>query len=169
MGAHPRERVRAISISTPRNTAQAAAQSTNWTCGQGLLERVDIVIPPGHANLTGLQILWGGRQVVPYDGAEFITGDNDEITVDLGLWVQTGVLVVRTFNTDDTFAHAFLLRAYVTDLQLVPELVLPLPPVPVGGGLPELPPLPEELPALPEPEGMFTPEEEHFSPTWTIS
>lgn len=141
MGSHPVERVRSVTISTPANTAQTAPQSTNWTCGQGVLERVDIVIPDGHQLLTGLQILWGGRQVVPYDGAEFIQGDGDEITVRLGLWVQTGVLVVRTFNADDTFAHAFLLRSYVVELDTERGLFVPLPAVPAAelGPPPELP------------------------------
>lgn len=158
MASHPRERVRTATITTPANTAKANAISTNWTVGQGLLERVDIVIPNGHNGLTGIQLLWGGRQVVPYDGAEFLSGNDDEITVELGLWVQTGVLPVRTFNTDDTFAHAFLLRSYVTERVLEPELVLPLPAAPVPGPVPELPP-------LPEPEAIFTPEEEQIVST----
>jgi hypothetical protein len=121
--------------------------------GNGVVERVDVVIPPGHQALTGLQIQWGARQVLPYDGAEFLVGDNDEITVELGLYVQAGILVVRTFNTDDTFAHSHLLRAYVIDLERDTGLVLPLPPAPFAGGL-------EELPPVPEPEALFTPEEE---------
>ncbi len=153
MGTHPRERVRTVQVTTPPNTAQVAPQSTNWTVGNGVIERVDVVIPPGHLALTGLQLQWGGRQVVPFDGAEFLVGDNDEITVELGLYVHTGVVVVRTFNTDDTFAHAFLLRAYVVDLAREEPLVLPAPPAPFAGGLPELPP-------VPEPEAIFTPEEE---------
>lgn len=121
--------------------------------GNGALDRVDIVIPSGHVGLTGVRLLWGGRQLVPYDGAEFLTGDDDEVTVELGVYVHTGVLVVQTFNTDDAFAHAFLLRAYVTDLGPGPELVLPLPPAPLAGGF-------EELPPLPEPEAILTEEEE---------
>jgi hypothetical protein len=153
VGTHPRERVRTVQVTTPPNTTAAAPQSTNWTVGNGVVDRVDVVIPPGHQALTGLQIQWGGRQVFPYDGAEFIVGDNDEITVALGLYVQAGILVVRTFNLDDTFAHSHLLRAYVVDLEQDAGLVLPLPPAPFAGGLPE-------LPEAPEPEALFTPEEE---------
>ncbi len=153
MGTHPRERVRAVTITTPSNTAQAAPQSTNWTVGNGLVDRVDIVIPSGHVRLTGIRLLWGGRQMVPYDGAEFIQGNDDEITVALGVYVHTGILVVQTFNTDDTYVHSHLLRAYVVDVEREAALVLPLPPAPVVGGF-------EELPPVPEPEALFTPEEE---------
>jgi hypothetical protein len=152
VGTHPRERVRTVTITTPANTTQANAISTNWTVGHGIVERVDVVIPGGHVGLTGIQVLWGGRQMVPYDGAEFLTGNDDEITVELGVWVQAGILVVRTFNTDDAFPHAFLLRAYVTDLEPAAALVLPLPPAPFAGGF-------EELPVVPEPEPVFTEEE----------
>lgn len=158
MGTHPRERVRAVAITTVANTAIANAVSTNWTVGRGLLERVDIVIAAGHAGLTGIQLLWGGRQVVPYDGSEFLAGNDDEITVELGLWVQTGIIVVRTFNLDDTYPHKHLLRGYVVDLEREAGLILPLPPAPFAGGL-------EKLPPLPEPEAIFTTEEEQLVST----
>lgn len=158
MGTHPRERLRATTITTPPNTTAAAPQSTNWTVGNGVVSRVDIVIPPGHQALTGVQLLWGGRQVLPYDGSEFVSGDSDEITVELGLYVHTGIVVVRTFNLDDTFAHSHILRAYVVDVEREAGLILPLPPAPFAGGL-------EELPPLPEPEAIFTPEEEQLVST----
>lgn len=152
MGTHPRERLRTATITTPPNTTQAAPQSTNWTVGNGIVARVDIVIPPGHQALTGIQLQWGGRQVLPYDGAEFLVGDSDEVTVELDLYVHTGIIVVRTFNTDDTFPHAFILRAYVVDLERDAGLILPPPPAPFPGPF-------EEPPPLPELEDIFTEEE----------
>lgn len=123
MGTHPRERVRTLAVTTPSNTAIAAPQSTTWTLGVGILERIDVVIPSGHIGLTGLQLLWGGRQVVPYDGAEFLRGNDDEITVELGLWTGLGRVTVRTYNLDDSFEHAHYLRAYLVDLERAEPLV----------------------------------------------
>ncbi len=117
MGGHPRERVRTLVVTTPSNTAIAAAISTNWTPGPGVLERLELVIPDGHAGLTGLQLLWGGRQVVPYEATDFLQGNNDEISVDLGLDVSGKTLVVRTYNLDDTFGHSHYLRGYLVDRQ----------------------------------------------------
>jgi hypothetical protein len=117
VGGHPAERVRTLVVTTVSNTAIAAAQSTNWTPGPGVLAKVDIVIPSGHVGLTGIQLLWGGRQVLPYDGSDFLQGNDDEITVELGLDMSGRTIQVRTYNLDDTFQHSHYLRAYLRDRQ----------------------------------------------------
>lgn len=141
-------------VTTPANTAIAAPQSTSWAVGTGILDKLDVVIPDGHVGLTGIQLLWGGRQAAPYEGAEWITGNDDEVTVDLDLFTGTGTLVVRTYNTDDTFGHSHHLRAYLSDLERPEALFAP--------GLPFAPgAFPEELPPLVQvPTGELGPEEE---------
>lgn len=156
MGTHPRQRVRTLIVTTPANTAAAAPQSTTWNLGTGVLERLEVVIPDGHAGLTGFRLLWGGRVVMPYEGGEWITGNSDKLTVELGLWTGAGRITVDTYNTDDTFAHGHHLRAFLTELEPSAALgieLLPLAPLaPGGGGGFELPgfdfgePPPEELP-----------------------
>lgn len=147
-------------VTTPANTAIAAPQSTSWAVGSGVLDKLDVVIPDGHVGLTGIQLLWGGRQAAPYEGAEWITGNDDEVTIDLDLFTGAGTLVVRTYNTDVTFPHSHHLRAYVSDLERPEALVLPgLPPIPVPVPPPEELPPPEEVPPaeeLPPPEELPT-------------
>lgn len=40
------------------------------------VDRVTIVIPPGHCGLTGIQLWYGGNAMVPYDSG-WISGDNE--------------------------------------------------------------------------------------------
>lgn len=121
MGTHPRERVRTVSITTPPNTPPSAPRETVWAVGRGVVDRLEVVIPDGHAGLTGLAVVWGARQVWPYEAGEWIIGNDEVVRVSLGLYV-TDSLVVRTYNVDDTYVHSHHLRAYVVD----PERELPL-------------------------------------------
>lgn len=123
MGTHPQERVRTLVVTTPANTAIAAAISTTWVLGRGVLGHLDVVIPDGHVGLTGLAIIWGGRQLLPYEGGEWLRGNADEITVTLELDVFASVTVLA-FNAD-VFPHSHYLRAYLHDRSSPPSLVLP--------------------------------------------
>lgn len=125
MGTHPYERVRAVVVTTPAGTTAAAPQQTVWTVGRGVLGHVDIVIPDGHVGLTGLALMWGGRQILPYEGGEWIIGNADEIQVVLDLEVNVTVTVL-TYNTD-VFPHSHRLRAYVHDLAVEVGLFAPAP------------------------------------------
>lgn len=125
-------------VTTPANTASSFPQSTNFLVGPGVVERIEVVVPAGHAGLTGIAFEWGGRQVVPYEGGEWLTGNDDKISVDLGLYVQATPLRVRTYNTDEAFEHSHHLRAYVVELgPPEPEPTVPfvvIPPTELEGG-----------------------------------
>lgn len=103
-------------VTTPADTLEAAPQTTSWTVGVGALRRLEVVIPDGHVGLTGFALRWGGRQIVPYEAGEWITGNDDEVHVDLDIYTGVGVVAVVTFNTDDAFPHSHHLRAFVEDL-----------------------------------------------------
>ncbi len=135
MSTHPRERLRALVVTTPANTAIAVPQSTVWNLGRGELARLEVVIPDGHVGLTGLAVVWGGRQLVPYEGGEWIVGNNDEVSLELDLYVDSRVTVL-TYNLDDTFVHSHLLRGYVRDLEAALEFGTGLPSLTFGAELP---------------------------------
>ncbi len=135
MSTHPRERLRAVIVATPPGTLQAAPQQTVWNVGRGELARLEVVIPDGHVGLTGLAVVWGGRQLVPYEGDEWITGNDDTIALELDLYVDSRVTVL-TYNLDDTFVHSHLLRGYVKDLEAALELGTGLPSLTFGAELP---------------------------------
>jgi hypothetical protein len=148
VGAHPRERVRTLVVNTPASTAEASPQSTTWELGQGYVARVDVVIPSGHVGLTGVRLLWGGRVVMPYEEGEWLTGNDDEVTVALELYTGLGRLVVETYNLDEAFTHSHHLRGYITSIEeepLAPLFPGILEPGDDGLDLGELPDLDEGL------------------------
>lgn len=92
-------------IAVPRSTN---SQSTTVRLGDAWLESVDIFWLPGHVGLTGIRIQYGGDAIVPWNQlTQFIVGDNQDKTFQVGMYVP-GPITVVTQNTD-TFAHSFRL------------------------------------------------------------
>lgn len=102
-------------VDTPAQTLQAAPQNTTIVLGTVVLLEAHLIIPPGHAGLTGWQLRLANQQVVPY-GPEgsFIVGDDDKIDFIFERIVGLG-LVVRTYNLGQ-YSHSHLCRMKVTDL-----------------------------------------------------
>lgn len=48
----------------------------------GILRVIRIVIPDGHAGLTGIALGYGGNAVVPFGNAAFYSGNDREIVLD---------------------------------------------------------------------------------------
>lgn len=96
-------------ITVAKNTSAEHYTSDTIEIQFGIIHRVHISVPSGHAGLTGIRILQGLHQIAPTSGSEWFQGDdmeldyNDFIEID-----QTPFeLTVEAYNTDDTYAHTF--------------------------------------------------------------
>lgn len=100
----------------PANTAQASPQVTAEDLGQLVLESVQVIVPTGHAGLTGWQLVWQGRTLVPWGETDrFVVADGVPLDFPVDV-VITAPLQVRAFNTDEVFAHTFYVSYRVRDL-----------------------------------------------------
>lgn len=104
----------------PSSTHGGASTSPNST-PTGLetvfLWRVNVRIPPGHAGLTGIALVDSGTFIVPYGGSEpaWLIGDDDDLDFPYGK--QTGNnVVLYTYNSDDTYDHAWQVRLVYTPM-----------------------------------------------------
>lgn len=110
-------------ITVPKNTTEEDAQETVLDIHPGIICQVDVMFPPGHAGLTGLQIFDSEHQVWPSIPGEYFRGD--DATVTFREWYPiTSVpyeLNCFTWNTDDTYDHTITLRiGILEDWQLNP-------------------------------------------------
>jgi hypothetical protein len=115
----------ALTVTTPAATAQASPQQTAFPMVDGHLRRLEILIPPGHAGLTGIAARNQGVQVVPWGTSGFLVGDDLNLPIDLDYDVATTGLTIFTYNTGQ-YPHSHYLRAAVDTLT---------PPGPVGPDL----------------------------------
>lgn len=102
-------------IATPASTTEASPQATSFALPQGTLVSVEVVIPSGHAGLTGIAIDYSGEHIFPWGRGTFLAGDDEVVSLDVGFELGGSPVTIRTFNTDDTFGHDHLLRFVVTD------------------------------------------------------
>lgn len=102
-------------VTTPANTTEASPLETSFALPQGTLVSIEVVIPAGHAGLTGIAIDYSGEHIFPWGRGTFLQGDDDVIAMTVGRDLGGSPVTIRTFNTDDTFDHDHLIRVVVDD------------------------------------------------------
>lgn len=77
--------------------------------GIWVVDKVSIVIPAGHAGLTGIQLWYGGGAAIPYLSGWF-SGDDDVIPLELSDIFPQGVPWSVAMVNADVIAHSFQTR-----------------------------------------------------------
>lgn len=115
LSQHPEVKHFRVDVAVAANTAAAAATATNVALGLVIVDSIEVLIPIGHAGLTGLRVTYDGATVLPWTQDDrWLIGDDIERVFALGLPISHP-LVVRAFNTDDTFPHTFYLNIAYRD------------------------------------------------------
>lgn len=102
----------AFAIDTPPGTPVAAPQTTVLAVRHGILEVVDVTVPPGHAGLTGLQLQLSSQILLPWAGVPpWIIGDDLQEQFPVNVEVDTKLAAV-TYNLG-AYTHRHLLRCRI--------------------------------------------------------
>jgi len=112
------ERIEAFTVTVPVNTAQASPQVTNVSFNPGNVVGIQIIIPAGHAGLTGIALRSGKSQYVPRTSGSFVVSDDEVVKWDVEGAPGTGNWEAVAFNTDDSYSHSFFLRFLVNELRI---------------------------------------------------
>lgn len=110
-----------FSFTIPANTPREQPHTQEIELTPGVIHRVIIIIPPGHAGLAHLQIKQGAHQVYPTNPDGDFHGDGNQI--DFRDWYELEgapySMRLEGWNTDDTFEHKFLIG-----LGILPKWIL---------------------------------------------
>jgi len=108
-------------LTIPPNTSKDNPKEAKITLEGDILTEVTIVIPPGHAGLTGIALFYGIEQIAPLPSGEWLIGDNQVIP-----WVERweipegkAEITLRGYNEDDTYEHSFICRLEVEPREVV--------------------------------------------------
>lgn len=121
----PAQRFHALTVTCAAGIAASAAIETALTIPAGIVTELQVVIPGGHAFLTGIAIALGHQQILPYDNGTFLLGDDDRFTFDPPDDTGSGAWSAFTYNTDTVYAHEWQVRFTVSVLERVPAEVVP--------------------------------------------
>lgn len=105
----------------PANTPQATPLEVDVSFPAGKVVGIGLVIPWGHAFLTGLAIAQAHQIVIPRTGASWFTSDDERLTFDYNDQLMSGGWSVFTYNTDIVNPHSWYLRFYVQELTAAEE------------------------------------------------
>lgn len=73
------------------------------------VDKVTVVIPPGHCGLTGLQLWYGGNAAIPYDSG-WISGDDEVYSINYGAHYPLGAAWQVAMLNNDVYDHHFQVR-----------------------------------------------------------
>lgn len=98
-------------FTVPKNTAEEAPYEQKLQISQGVLHQVSIVIPPGHAGLTGCALDIGLHQIAPTNQNEWFRGDDVHFSFPEYIEIPAGEreLNLRGFNLDTLYDHGFVI------------------------------------------------------------
>lgn len=121
------QRVEISSVTCPANTAQANAIETSLAFNPGIVREVEIVIPAGHAGVTGLALANAHQIIIPASGNVWIIGDDDVLRWPLDGYINSGAWSAFTYNTDFANPHSWYFRWLIDEIVLTTQSVLPVP------------------------------------------
>jgi hypothetical protein len=111
----PFDRIEAFQVAVAAGVAAAAPTSTDISFHPGDVVGIEIIVPPGHLGLTGIQLANAHTPIVPYTAGAFIIANDEKIEWALQSGANAGNWQAITYNTD-VFPHDFYVRFLVLEL-----------------------------------------------------
>lgn len=116
--------IESFTVTVAANVASPGVESVLTTRQDGVVERVEIVIPNGHAGLTGIAMFFSLAQVIPYVGGQFVRGNNRRYSFDLDNLPTGQLWQAFAFNTDIR-SHSFRVLFHIAAISPLDDEVLP--------------------------------------------
>jgi hypothetical protein len=112
-----------FTVSAPANTPETAPVKETLRLKSGMITKISVKIPSGHAGLAHLGIFDGETMIMPWGEDQWIQGDDEEIVwePDYILPSEPAVLEARAWNEDDTYTHEFPIRVWVEPPERRPD------------------------------------------------
>lgn len=108
------QRIESFSVLIPAGTLDTAPQTTALTFDIGIVNGIEILVPPGPSGLVGFRILHSGDVIIPYDRTKWIIADNEVIKWPLEGYPTGRAWGIRAYNLD-AYAHTLYIRILVSE------------------------------------------------------
>lgn len=109
-------RIQLFDVVTAANTASGTPQTTALDFNDGIVEKLEVVIPPGPSGLVGFRILHSGSAVIPYQSSGWIIADDEKIEWPLEDYPTGSAWAVQWYNAD-VYDHTLYLRFLMKETQ----------------------------------------------------
>lgn len=110
------ERFQIFNVTAPAGTVQSAPLRVVTAFNPGVVTQIEIIVPDGHAGLTGIRFLNAGVPVIPFNQTSFITGNDEKVVWPVDGFLDSTDWSVEVFNTD-VFDHGWQVRYLLMESQ----------------------------------------------------
>lgn len=107
-------RIETFDVVVTGQTAIATPQTTALDFDMGVVQRIEILIPPGPSGLVGFRLVHSGRPVIPYDTSKWIVADDEVIKWDTENYPVGSAWALQAYNLD-AYDHTLYLRFLVIE------------------------------------------------------
>lgn len=108
------KRIYPLTVTVPAGTQQSNPVSQSFTTEDNQLDAIELIIPPGHNGLTGVRVMKGDTQLIPWGSNSWIIGNDYSREFPVDDYLPTRDVTVQAYNMGN-FAHSFYLRAIIED------------------------------------------------------
>lgn len=115
------QRVEIATVTCPVNITQANAIETPIVFRVGIVRAIRIVIPPGHAGLTGIALAQAHQIIIPSAGSQWVIGDNRDPRFPLENYLDAPNWSAFTYNLDTAYQHSWHLEIEVDEIEYNPS------------------------------------------------
>ncbi len=109
------DRIERFEVLTPAGTTKAAPLTTSLSFSEGIVERLEVLVPPGPRGFAGFKILHSQQVIIPRTGAAWIVSDNFTHDWQLSHYPTGDKWSIQTHNTD-VFDHTFYLTFHINEI-----------------------------------------------------
>lgn len=110
------DRVELAQVTVPAGTAQASAAETDLSFPPGWVQELELVIPDGHAGVTGIAIAQAHQITIPARGQVWIVSNDEVIRWPIKDTLGTGQWSAFAYNLDPFNPHTFYVRFLVREI-----------------------------------------------------
>jgi len=110
-------------VTAPPETAKTEPVKKPLKLRKGIITKISVLIPPGHAALAHLAIFDGETQIMPWGDDQWIEGADETITwePDYELPSEPAILEARAWNESTKYSHTFYIRIWIKPTKVTPR------------------------------------------------
>lgn len=109
------QRIESPVVTVPAGTLRTAPLDTNLTWLPGILERLEIVVPPGPSGLVGFAIGHSRQPIIPFSSGQWIIADDEHFDWQISDYPTGAKWFVRAYN-EDIYEHSLFFTVHLREL-----------------------------------------------------
>lgn len=108
------QRIETPVVTVPAGTLSTAPQDTNLTWLEGIIERIEVVVPPGPSGLVGFSIGHSRQPIIPFASGQWIIADDQHFDWQIENYPTGAKWFVRAYN-QDIYSHSLYFVVHIRE------------------------------------------------------